>query len=113
MFKFHHLMDENKERLARLIVKENGKNMAEAMAEVAKGNETVEWATSLPQMAQGHSLQVSRGVTCQDVREPLGIVASICPFNFPNMVPMWTVPIALTMGNWYVAVACPAAALLG
>lgn len=99
MFKFHHLMDENKERLARLIVKENGKNMAEAMAEVAKGNETVEWATSLPQMAQGHSLQVSRGVTCQDVREPLGIVASICPFNFPNMVPMWTVPIALTMGN--------------
>lgn len=99
MFKFHHLMDEAKERLARIIVKENGKNFAEAMAEVAKGNETVEWATSLPQMAQGHSLMVSRGVTCSDVREPLGIVASICPFNFPNMVPMWTVPIALTMGN--------------
>ena len=126
MFKFHELMDENKERLARLIMKENGKNLSEALAEVAKGNETVEWATSLPQMAQvrvvfvavtasmlmsspchgvpqGHSLQVSRGVTCVDVREPLGIVASICPFNFPVMVPMWTVPIALTMGNWWVS----------
>lgn len=99
MFKFQNLMDKHKMELAELIMKENGKNRSEALAEVAKGNETVEWAASLPQIAQGHHLMVSRGVTCVDVREPLGIVASICPFNFPVMVPMWTVPIALTMGN--------------
>ena len=66
---------------------------------VAKGNETVEYACSLPQLAQGRSLQVSGEVTCIDRRDPLGVVASIVPFNFPFMVPMWTVPIALVMGN--------------
>jgi malonate-semialdehyde dehydrogenase (acetylating)/methylmalonate-semialdehyde dehydrogenase len=59
----------------------------------------VEWSCSLPQLAQGKVLQVSRGVTCSDSREPLGVVASVVPFNFPIMVPMWTIPIALTMGN--------------
>ena len=49
---------------------------------------------------QGKFLQVSRGVTCHEVREPLGVVGCICPFNFPVMVPMWTVPIALAAGNW-------------
>ncbi len=157
-------------------VQENGKNRTEAVASIAKGNETVEWATSLPQLISGriqevwgwewvgvrcvcrHSppihpllfpapppqhgprrvhqarlgsihahtrtcalgrgstqpqpgiafvcvrvrvqVQVSRGITCQDSREPIGVVASICPFNFPVMVPCWTVPIALTTGNW-------------
>lgn len=85
--------------MADLVVQENGKNKAEALASVAKGNETVEWACSIPQLAQGKVLQVSRGIMCQDLREPLGIVASIVPFNFPAMVPMWTVPIALTCGN--------------
>ena len=66
---------------------------------VAKGNETVEYACSLPQLAQGQSLKVSSAVTCVDRRDALGVVASIVPFNFPFMVPMWTVPIALVMGN--------------
>jgi acyl-CoA reductase-like NAD-dependent aldehyde dehydrogenase len=66
---------------------------------VAKGNETVEYACSLPQLAQGNSLKVSGAVTCVDRRDPLGVVASIVPFNFPFMVPMWTLPIALVMGN--------------
>jgi malonate-semialdehyde dehydrogenase (acetylating)/methylmalonate-semialdehyde dehydrogenase len=66
---------------------------------VAKGNETVEYACSLPQLAQGQSLKVSGAVTCTDRRDALGVVASIVPFNFPFMVPMWTVPIALVMGN--------------
>ena len=66
---------------------------------VAKGNETVEYACSLPQLVQGRSLQVSSQVTCVDRRDPLGVVASIVPFNFPFMVPMWTIPIALVMGN--------------
>lgn len=87
------------DELADLVVLENGKNKMEALASVLKGNETVEYACSLPQLAQGRTLQVSRGITCQESRDPLGVVASIVPFNFPIMVPMWTVPIALTMGN--------------
>jgi acyl-CoA reductase-like NAD-dependent aldehyde dehydrogenase len=58
-------------------VRENGKNRAEALASVAKGAETVEWACSMPQLAQGKALQVSRGVWCQDHREPLGVVACV------------------------------------
>ena len=60
---------------------------------------TVEWACSLPQLAQGKHLKVSNGIHCHEVVEPLGVVASVVPFNFPIMVPLWTVPIALTMGN--------------
>lgn len=99
MFKFHELVDKHSEELAQLIIKENGKNHMEALADVAKGNETVEWACSLPQLAPGRSLEVSRGITCTEYRDPLGVVAAIVPFNFPVMVPMWTLPISLTMGN--------------
>mmetsp|Transcript_43187 Transcript_43187/g.124842 ORF Transcript_43187/g.124842 Transcript_43187/m.124842 type:complete len:509 (+) Transcript_43187:202-1728(+) len=99
MMKFHALVREHAQELAELIVKENGKNITEALADVAKGNETVEYACSLPQLAQGRSLKVSGEVTCIDRRDPLGVVASIVPFNFPFMVPMWTLPIALVMGN--------------
>jgi acyl-CoA reductase-like NAD-dependent aldehyde dehydrogenase len=99
MFRFQHLMEIHAEELAQLVVRENGKNIAEARASVAKGNETVEWACGLPQMAQGKILQVSRGVTCSDMREPIGVVASVSPLNFPIMCPMWTIPIALTAGN--------------
>jgi acyl-CoA reductase-like NAD-dependent aldehyde dehydrogenase len=99
MIKFHALVRDNAQELASLIVKENGKNMTEALADVAKGNETVEYACSLPQLAQGNTLQVSSQVSCADRRDPLGVVASIVPFNFPLMVPMWTTPIALVLGN--------------
>jgi len=99
MMKFHSLMDKHAQELAEIIVKENGKNIVEALADVAKGNETVEWACSLPQIAQGKLLEVSKGISCQDIRQPLGVVAAIVPFNFPAMVPMWTIPISLTVGN--------------
>ncbi|KAG6962651.1 hypothetical protein JG687_00007025 [Phytophthora cactorum] len=99
MLKFHALMMQHQDELADIVVKENGKNRTEALASVLKGNETVEYACSLPQLVQGRTLQVSRGITCQEVRDPLGVVACIVPFNFPIMVPMWTIPIALTMGN--------------
>lgn len=99
MMKFHSLVEEHSQRLAELIVQENGKNITEALADVAKGNETVEWACSLPQLAKGSTLKVSSQVSCLDRRDPLGVVACIVPFNFPFMVPMWTVPIALVMGN--------------
>jgi methylmalonic acid semialdehyde dehydrogenase len=99
MLKFHHLVDVHSQELAEIIVKENGKNIVEALADVAKGNETVEWACSLPQLATGRILEVSKGINCQELRQPLGVVAAIVPFNFPAMVPMWTIPISLTVGN--------------
>lgn len=99
MFKFHALVDKNCKELAELIVLENGKNIVEALADVAKGNETADWATGLPEVASGRTLEVSRGITCQESRVPIGVVACIVPFNFPAMVPMWTIPISLTLGN--------------
>ncbi len=99
MFKFHSLVDKHANELAGIIVRENGKNMTEALADVAKGNETAEWATSLPQLAAGKKLEVSKGIYCEEIRKPLGVVGAIVPFNFPLMVPFWTIPIALTMGN--------------
>ncbi len=99
LFKLHHLIQENAEELAKLATLENGKTFNESLASVAKGNETVEWACSLPQMANGRILQVSRGVMCQDQLDPVGVVGCIVPFNFPIMVPMWTTPIALGVGN--------------
>ena len=99
MEEFQRLIEKNALDIAKLIVLENGKNINEALAEVAKGNETVSYACSLPSIAQGKTLQVSTDVYCTDKREPLGIVSSIVPFNFPFMVPMWTIPIALVLGN--------------
>ncbi|KAL7552623.1 hypothetical protein ACHAWF_015854 [Thalassiosira exigua] len=100
MLQFHALVRSRAKELAELIVKENGKNLTEALADVAKGNETVEYACSLPQLTQGHILDVSGGgVTCRDRRDPLGVVASVAPFNFPFMVPHWTLPLALVLGN--------------
>lgn len=89
MLKFHALVRENAQELAELIVKENGKNLTEALADVAKGNETVEYACSLPQLCQGRQLQVSGQVYCVDRRNPLGVVASIVPFNFPVSRPLF------------------------
>eukprot|EP00756_Hemistasia_phaeocysticola_P035201 Hpha_TRINITY_DN16569_c2_g2::TRINITY_DN16569_c2_g2_i1::g.134484::m.134484/K00140/mmsA, iolA, ALDH6A1; malonate-semialdehyde dehydrogenase (acetylating) / methylmalonate-semialdehyde dehydrogenase len=99
LLKFHQLLVDHEDELAQMIVREHGKSISEAKAEVQKGNETVEYACSLPQIAQGRILEVSRGVTCQDSKEPLGVVAHIVPFNFPLMVPMWTLPIAIGTGN--------------
>lgn len=99
MLNFHSLIKSHASELAHLVVKENGKNFAEALADVAKGNETVEYACSMPQLVQGRIDAVSTGVECRDRRDPLGVVASIVPFNFPFMVPHWTLPIALVSGN--------------
>jgi malonate-semialdehyde dehydrogenase (acetylating)/methylmalonate-semialdehyde dehydrogenase len=99
MFRFHSLVEAHSEELAGIIVRENGKNFSEALADVAKGNETAEWATSLPQLACGKKLEVSKGIHCEEIRKPLGVVGAIVPFNFPLMVPFWTIPIALTLGN--------------
>ncbi|KAJ1665209.1 aldehyde dehydrogenase (NADP(+)) ald6 [Coemansia sp. RSA 1813] len=92
----------HKDELVGLIVREHGKTRAEALGDVLKGLETMEYALSVPQLARGSVEMVSSGVQCQDERVALGVVAGIVPFNFPFMVPFWTIPIALAMGNTYV-----------
>lgn len=99
MMRLHQLIVDNEDDLMRSVVQEHGKAANEARGEVQKANETCEFACSLPQIAQGRVLEVSGGVVCQDSKEPLGVVASIVPFNFPLMVPMWTLPIAIGTGN--------------
>lgn len=100
LHRFYQLASERTDLLSDLIVLENGKNAAEARADVAKGLETVAWAMGLSQAAAGRILDVSSGgVACRDRRDPVGVVGCVVPFNFPFMVPMWTLPIALMMGN--------------
>ncbi|MFZ2492128.1 MAG: CoA-acylating methylmalonate-semialdehyde dehydrogenase [Thermoanaerobaculia bacterium] len=98
-FRYKALLERNIDELAALITEENGKVASEARAEVLKSAELCEFATSLPQIVPGEVLEVSRGVECRIERYPVGVVASITPFNFPNMVPNWTIPNALALGN--------------
>jgi malonate-semialdehyde dehydrogenase (acetylating)/methylmalonate-semialdehyde dehydrogenase len=98
-FRYKALLEKNIDELAALITEENGKILGEARAEVLKSAELCEFATSLPQITAGEVLEVSRGVECRVERYPVGIVACITPFNFPNMVPNWTIPNAIALGN--------------
>lgn len=98
-FRFRTLLEEHSRSLAELVHEENGKTMPEATAEIEKGIEVTEFACSMPQLATGETLEVSKGVECRIDRYPAGVVASITPFNFPNMVPLWTIPNALVLGN--------------
>lgn len=99
LMKFHSLCLANEAELIALITKENGKNAVEAKGDLYKGLETVEWAFSVPNSAREGTQMVSSGVFCQELLEPVGVVACIAPFNFPFMVPMWTTPVALVAGN--------------
>ncbi|KAA3613795.1 MAG: methylmalonate-semialdehyde dehydrogenase (CoA acylating) [Calditrichaeota bacterium] len=98
-FRYKTLLEKNLEELATLVREENGKTMDEAIAEVAKSAELTEFACSLPQLIQGEILEVSKGVECRVEHKPVGVVASIAPFNFPHMVPHWTLPNAIALGN--------------
>ena len=98
-FKFKTLLEKNMQELAELVQEENGKTFNEAKAELEKSIELTEFAVSLPQLVQGELLEVSKGVECRVERVPVGIVASIVPFNFPSMVPNWTIPNAIVLGN--------------
>ncbi len=98
-FRYKALMEQHMQELAALVSEENGKIMSEAVAEVEKAIEVTEFACSMPQLVSGEVLEVSRGVECRIDRFPVGVVASITPFNFPNMVPNWTIPNALVLGN--------------
>jgi malonate-semialdehyde dehydrogenase (acetylating)/methylmalonate-semialdehyde dehydrogenase len=98
-YKYKALLEKNIDELAALVTEENGKIASEARAEVLKSVELSEFACSLPQIVTGEVLEVSRGVECRIERYPVGVVSSITPFNFPNMVPNWTIPNALALGN--------------
>ena len=100
--RFYEAVTRHADDLAGLVALESGKTPAEALAGIQRGLEVVEFAISLPNLDRGGALDVSRGVTCEYRREPLGVVAGITPFNFPAMVPMWMFPIALTLGNAFV-----------
>ncbi len=99
LYRLRESMVKNIEELSWLVSHENGKTFPEAKAEVEKGIECVEYGCSLPNLAAGNQLEVSRGVACEVVYEPLGVVAGVTPFNFPMMVPLWMLPQALVGGN--------------
>ena len=98
-YRYKTLLERHIDELAALVTEENGKIAVEARAEVLKSAELTEFACSLPQIVTGEVLEVSRGVECRVERYPVGVVAAITPFNFPNMVPNWSIPNAIALGN--------------
>ena len=100
MFSFRELLNAKKGELAEIITSEHGKVLSDALGEITRGQEVVEFATGIPHLLKGfYSENVSTGVDVYSTRQPLGVVAIISPFNFPAMVPMWFFPIALAAGN--------------
>jgi malonate-semialdehyde dehydrogenase (acetylating) / methylmalonate-semialdehyde dehydrogenase len=103
LFKFRALVDGNRRRLAELVTLEHGKTIPDAMGEVARGLENIEFACGVPAMLKGgFSEQASTGVDVYQIRQPLGVVAGITPFNFPAMVPMWMFANAIACGNAFI-----------
>src|SRR6266446_932586 len=103
LFKLKQLFEDHVEDLARLITMENGKTLVEARAELRRAIENVEVACGIPTLMQGYNLEdVARGIDEMMIRQPLGVVAAITPFNFPGMVPLWFLPYAIACGNTFV-----------
>ena len=103
LFKFRELVERHADELTRCIVREHGKVLADARGEVQRGLEVVEFACGIPHLAKGEfSENVSSNVDSYSIRQPLGVVAGITPFNFPVMVPMWMYPVAIAAGNAFI-----------
>ena len=103
MFKFKELIEKNSDELTKLIVSEHGKVYEDAKGSLARGLEVVEFACGIPHLLKGEfSENVGTNVDSWSMRQPLGVVAGITPFNFPAMVPMWMFPIAIACGNTFV-----------
>jgi malonate-semialdehyde dehydrogenase (acetylating)/methylmalonate-semialdehyde dehydrogenase len=103
MFRFRDLVEQRQQALAEVITREHGKLVSDALGEVARGLEVVEFATGIPHLLKGeHSDQVAGGIDQFSLRQPLGVVAGITPFNFPAMVPMWMFPLAIACGNAFI-----------
>ncbi len=100
LFKLKQALEENFEDLARVLTMENGKPLADARGELRRGIENVEVACGIPTMMQGQMLEnISRGIDEIMIRQPVGVVAAITPFNFPGMIPLWFLPYAIACGN--------------
>ncbi len=103
LFRFRQKLEEHRDELVQLVVIDNGKTLAEAQGEVQRGIEVVEFATGIPSLSMGTIAEdVARGIDCEMVRQPVGVVAGLTPFNFPVMVPMWMIPVAIACGNTFV-----------
>ena len=102
MFQLKSILEKNMEELAYLIALDNGKTIEDAKGSILRGKEVVEFATSLPSILNGDSSLVANGITCTLSYEPMGVVAGITPFNFPAMVPLWMIPLAITTGNCFI-----------
>jgi malonate-semialdehyde dehydrogenase (acetylating) / methylmalonate-semialdehyde dehydrogenase len=103
LYRFKALLEENFEEMARIVTTEHGKTLDEARGSVRRGIECVEVACGAPSLMQGFGLEdISQGIDCHVVRQPLGVCAAIAPFNFPAMVPMWFLPFAIATGNTFV-----------
>ena len=103
LFKLKQLLEEHIDEIARLITQENGKTFSEAKAEMRRAIENVEVACGIPTMMQGYNLEdVARGIDEMMIRQPLGVVAAIVPFNFPGMIAFWFLPYAIACGNTFV-----------
>ncbi len=103
MFSFRELLASRVEQVAACIASEHGKVLADAAGEVSRGLEVLDFACGIPHLLKGtHSEQVSRGVDVTSIRQPLGVVAGVTPFNFPVMVPLWMAPIAVACGNAFI-----------
>ncbi len=102
LYNFRNILMRDLDLISKLKSSESGKTFEEGKAGLMKGIEVLEFALSIQNLDLGGKLEISRGVTCEYRREPLGVIANITPFNFPAMVPMWTIPIALALGNAYV-----------
>jgi malonate-semialdehyde dehydrogenase (acetylating) / methylmalonate-semialdehyde dehydrogenase len=103
LFKLKMLLEENLDDIARIITQENGKTLAEAKGEMRRAIENVEVACGIPMMMQGYNLEdVARGIDEMMIRQPLGVVAAITPFNFPGMIPFWFLPYAIATGNTFI-----------
>src|SRR5689334_3967089 len=100
--RFRELLVAEEGDVANTVALESGKTPDEALSGIQRGLEVLDFALSLPNLDAGGALEVSRGVTCEVRREPLGVVAGVTPFNFPAMVPMWMFPIALAVGNAFI-----------
>ena len=103
MFRFHSLLQEQFEQWSALVTREHGKTLAESRAEVQRGVEMVEFAAGLPNQLTGITMNnIAPDVDAETIRHPLGVCVGITPYNFPNMVPLWMIPVALVCGNTFV-----------
>ncbi len=103
LFRYKAILEREREELARLVSRENGKLLDDARGEVRRGIDVVDFACGMPTLLMGETVEaIARGVDSHTVRVPLGVVAGICPFNFPAMIPLWMFPVAIAAGNAFV-----------